>query len=183
MTDYVVLVDGQNKPLGTLPKLEAHNADTPLHRGFSLFLFNKQKQLLLQQRSLQKKTWPGVWSNSVCGHPMLEETPIEAAKRRLAFELGIHHAKISIILPDYRYRVEKDGILENELCPVMVSVSEEKPKANPDEVNAIQWISWNDWLSEIKTHPDNYSPWCVEETQLLTKNKQFTSFLNSLDPH
>lgn len=172
-----MLVDEKNNPVGTLPKLTAHNANTRLHRGFSLFLFNKKGELLLQQRSLKKKTWPGVWSNSVCGHPTLEEEPTAAAKRRLALELGINNAKVTVILPDYRYRVEKNGVVENEFCPVMVGHTHTEPKLNPDEVRAIKWISWKNWLSEVKKHPKNYSPWSVEETLLLSENTQFASFL------
>ncbi|HEX8932434.1 MAG TPA: isopentenyl-diphosphate Delta-isomerase [Patescibacteria group bacterium] len=172
MKDYVVLVNEQNKPLGTAEKLEIHSKQTPLHRGFSLFLFNPKGELLLQQRSLAKKTWPGVWSNSVCGHPKLYESAIKAAKRRLAFELGIHQAEITIALPDYRYKVEKDGIVENELCPVMIGYTDQIPVPNPDEIEAIKWIPWQEWLAEIKKKPEQYSPWCVEETELLVKNKK-----------
>lgn len=177
MQDYVVLVDGQDRVLGIMPKNQAHNERTPLHRGFSLFLFNDRGELLLQQRSLKKKTWPGVWSNSVCGHPMLDEKPIEAAKRRLSFELGIEKAEITMALPDYRYRVEKDGIVENEICPVMIGFSNEMPKPNPDEVNAVRWIAWRDWLGEAARTDKNYSEWCVEETQLLNKNPNLKAFL------
>jgi len=177
MEDYVVLVNEKNVPLSTMLKLTAHNKNTPLHQGFSLFLFNQSGELLLQQRSSRKKTWPDTWSNSVCGHPRLNETPIEAAKRRLNFELGIKKAKIQMLLPDYRYRFEKDGIVENEICPVMAAFSKETPSPNPDEVKALKWISWNNWLTEIKNSPQNYSPWCVEETQLLSKNKIFKVFL------
>src|SRR5262245_37566182 len=137
MKDYVVLVNSKNKSLGTMEKLTAHSDKTPLHRGFSLFLFNQKGELLLQQRSFKKKTWGGVWSNSVCGHPRLWEKPIAAARRRLLFELGIKNAEISIALPDYQYRVEKDGIVENEICPVMIGYTTEEPKINPKEVEAI----------------------------------------------
>ena len=172
MKDYIVLVNSKNKSLGTMPKLKAHSKNTPLHRGFSLFLFNSKKELLLQQRSHKKKTWPLEWSNSVCGHPKLKESPIDAAKRRLSFELGINNAEIYMALADYRYKVEKDGIVENEICPVMIGFTNESPKINPNEVEAIRWISWKKWLLEVKNNPGNYSPWCVEETKLLVKNKK-----------
>jgi isopentenyl-diphosphate Delta-isomerase len=182
MNDSIVLVNEKNEPIGTADKLETHHTDTPLHRGFSLFLFNEKGELLLQQRSDNKKTWPNTWSNSVCGHPQLDETPIAAAKRRLAFELGIQNANIQIILPNYQYRFEKDGIVENEICPVMVSFSEEHPKRNPDEVQSVKWIPWKDWLTEIEKSPHNYSPWCVEETFLLCQNKTFKTFLTTIIP-
>jgi len=178
--EYVVAVDEENKPIGRLPKLAAHHGDTPRHRGFSVFLFNSEKKLLLQQRSHKKKTWPLVWSNSCCGHPMEDEAPEDAAKRRLTFELGIEKAEITMILPDYNYTCEKDGIKENEFCPVMVGFSSEKVTPNPDEVEATKWISWEDWVKEVKTHPENYSQWCVEETLLLEKSKKFKTFFSSV---
>ena len=172
MKDYVILVNEKNEPLGTMEKLEAHSHKTPLHRAFSLFLFNSKGELLLQQRSRKKKTWPLVWSNSVCGHLRIDEDPIAAARRRLKFELGISKAEISIALPNYRYRAEKDGIVENEICPVLVGYSEQEPKPNSSEIEEIKWIPWKNWLLELEKNADNYSPWCVEETQLLIKNKK-----------
>lgn len=169
MQDYVVLVNEKNEPIGTAEKLVAHNENTPLHRGISVFLFNKQGELLLQQRSRNKKTWPLVWSNSCCGHPRLEETSIGAAKRRLSHELGITEVELKVELPDYRYRCEKDGIVENEFCPVLVGITEQEQKVNNDEVEAIRWVDWKEWLREVAIHPERYSPWCVEETLLLAK--------------
>ena len=120
--EYVVLVDKYNNLLRVAPKLESHHHNTPLHRGFSLFLFNERGELLLQQRSSRKKTWPLVWSNSCCGHPMLDESSLEAAKRRLDYELGISDADIFEIVPDFRYKVELNGIVENEICPILVGI-------------------------------------------------------------
>ena len=175
--EYVVLVTDKNEPIGTMPKLAAHNSDTPLHRAFSLFLFNTKGELLLQQRSDGKKTWPGVWSNSCCGHLLLDETPLQAAKRRVAYELGFKDITMKMILPEYRYRFEKDGIVENEICPVIVGITQEQAKPRAEEVKAIQWISWQEWLSEISLNPMGYSPWCVEETQLINKSKAFHQFI------
>jgi len=177
--DHVVLVDENNQVIGTAPKLATHFKNTPLHRGFSVFLFNKKGELLLQQRSSQKKTWPLTWSNSVCGHPMLNESPLLAAKRRLSFELGMTEANIHMILPNYRYRFEKEGIVENEFCPVMLGFSDQVPVLNPDEVESIRSIPWTDWLDEIKNHPEAYSPWAVEESLLLEENDEFNSLFTS----
>ena len=85
-----------------------------------------------------------------------------------------------MILPDYRYRFEKDGIVENEICPVMVARVLENPLPNPDEVEKIKWIQWRKWLEEVVKKPDFYSPWCVEETLLLNKSPKFASFLKNL---
>ena len=171
--DHVVLVDKQNKVLGTAPKLETHNANTPLHRAFSLFLFNSKGELLLQQRSKSKKTWPLVWSNSCCGHPMLNENNQDAVKRRAKFELGIDLKDIHEILPSFSYKAEMNGIVENEICPVFVTFTNQNPKINPDEVENIRWIKWQDFLNKIKQKPGTYSIWCEQESKLLSTNREF----------
>ncbi|MBI4089472.1 MAG: isopentenyl-diphosphate Delta-isomerase [Candidatus Levybacteria bacterium] len=171
--DYVVLVDENNKVLGTAPKLKTHNSNTRLHRGFSLFLFNKKGNLLLQQRSHTKKTFPLVWSNSVCGHPMLNESNIEASKRRLRYELGIDQADIFEIISNYKYKVAMNNIFENEICPVLIAFSEEKPIINKDEVENIRWVNWDQFVKEVKQKSGIYSLWCEEETKLLCNNKKF----------
>ena len=89
MEEKVVLVDEENNVLGEMLKSEVHSDKTPLHRAFSVFLFDENNQLLLQQRSSKKKTWPLIWSNSCCGHPFLDETNETAIKRRCSDELGI----------------------------------------------------------------------------------------------
>lgn len=63
--EHVVLLDEQDKPSGTLEKYAAHTLNTPLHLAFSCWLFNEDGQLLVTRRSLSKKAWPGVWTNSV----------------------------------------------------------------------------------------------------------------------
>ncbi|MDO8583478.1 MAG: isopentenyl-diphosphate Delta-isomerase [bacterium] len=173
--EEVVLVDKNNNVLGTAPKLETHNKNTPLHRAFSLFLFNSKGKLLLQQRSKKKKTWPLIWSNSVCGHPMLNENNADAVKRRLNFELGIKLDKIHEILPDFSYKAEMNGIVENEICPVFVGFTDQKPTTNKDEVENLRWINWQDFLKEINQRPGIYSIWCEKEAKLLEKNKEFLS--------
>lgn len=171
--EEIVLVDKNNKVLGTAPKLSSHNQDTPLHRAFSLFLFNLKGELLLQRRSSKKKTWPLVWSNSCCGHPMLNESNIDAAKRRLKFELGIDLKDFYEILPDFSYKVERDSIIENEICPVIIAFTDKAPSINKDEVENVRRIKWNDFLMETKTKPGVYSAWCEQEATLLSKNKEF----------
>lgn len=171
-TDYVVLVDDNNKVLGTAPKLATHNANTPLHRAFSLFIFNSKGELLLQQRSKTKKTFPLVWSNSLCGHLMLNESSVQAAKRRMPFEIGIDNVEIFEIIPDYRYRVEMNGIWENEICPVLVGFTDKEPVINKDEVENLRWIKWPDFLKEIEEE-NEYSLWSNEEAKLLATNDKF----------
>lgn len=171
--DYIVLVDDQNKVLGTAPKLATHNTNTPLHRGFSVFLFNKKGELLLQQRSKLKKTFPLVWSNSVCGHPKLNESNIDASKRKLLQELGIDDVKVFEVITDYKYKVGMNDIYENEICPVLICFTGKKPAINKDEIENIRWIKWADFLKEIDDKNKVYSLWSKEEAKLLSKNKEF----------
>lgn len=172
--EEIVLVDKNNNVLGTAPKLESHNVNTPLHRGFSVFLFNRKGDLLLQQRSHTKKTFPLLWSNSLCGHPKLNESNINAARRRLSYELGINgNVEISEVLTDYQYKVEMNGIYENEICPVLVCFTNKKPIINKEEVEDIRWIPWKDFLKEIEEKNKIYSLWSKEEAKLLEKNKKF----------
>lgn len=171
--DHVVLVDNQNKVLGTAPKLITHNGNTPLHRGFSVFLFNLNGELLLQQRSHTKKTFPLVWSNSVCGHPSLNESNIDAAKRKLLQELGIGEVEVFEVIIDYKYKAKMSNIYENEICPILVCFTNKKPTINKDEVENIRWIKWQNFLKEIEDENNIYSLWSKEEAKLLSKNKEF----------
>jgi len=165
--EFVVLVDEYNREIGTAPKATVHTDHTPLHRGFSLFLFNKNHELLLTRRAEGKKTFPGVWTNTVCGHPGPGETVTDAAKRRLADELGICGVTIKEVAP-YRYRfTDKGGILENEICPILVATSDGDPKPNPEEIDNWKWMPWKEFLSEIELHLEIYSPWCIEEAAIL----------------
>lgn len=165
--ELVVLVDEDNNILGTMPKSEVHGEHTPLHRAFSVFLFNWDKKLLLQRRSHVKKTWPLAWSNSCCGHPWLDESNIDAAKRRIQHELGMTVQWIEEA-SYYRYQFTKDGVMENEICPIHIWYTIDTPMIRPDEVEDIEWIEWADFLEEIKNNTTNkYSPWCVEEAMIL----------------
>ena len=177
MEELIVLVDEKNNVLGTMPKADAHQTRTPLHKAFSLFLFNSNKELLLQQRSGKKKTWPLVWSNSCCGHPGLGEENEAAIGRRLKEELGLNKVNIIGSLP-YRYCFSKDGIMENEICPVFFGTTDESPDINPDEVETIRWVKWADFMEEIKNDSaEIFSPWCKEQANLLANHHGFIKFI------
>ena len=172
MNEQVVLVDKKNHIIGTADKDAVHAQDTPLHRGFSLFLFNSQKELLLTQRALAKQTFPGVWTNTVCGHPGPGEPAVLAAKRRLQQELGINQARIKTITKagHYQYRfADQNGIVENEICPILVAWADAVPKPQKEEVAGWKWIDWQQFLKNIDSNPSQYSPWCVEEARILAK--------------
>ena len=166
--EHVVLVDQHNTVLGTQPKAQVHTLETPLHRGFSVFIFNQQGELLLQQRSFAKVTWAGFWSNSCCGHPALGESVADAIQRRVRFELGMQVNDLYEALPDFQYRCEYGGVVENEICPVWLARTRVEPVPNPLEVAATRWIPWQDFKQVLAADAaGRYSPWCKLETALL----------------
>ena len=175
MEEHVVLVDENNNALGTMPKSDVHGQKTPLHRAFSAFIF-KGNKLLLQQRSHKKKTWPLVWSNSCCGHPALNETNVHAARLRLKDELGLNIKNLEEVAP-YRYKAVRDGVMENEICPIIIGQTDEEPNPNPDEVEAVRWIPWQEFIQETEEHPERYSVWCVEETAILKTSGKLKKYL------
>lgn len=159
MTELIVLVDEKGTPLGTAPKATIHHDRTPLHLAFSAYVFDDSGRFLLTRRALSKVTWPGIWTNSCCGHPLPQESFRDALRRRLDFELGLQADEIVDLLPDFRYRAELDGIVENEICPVFgVRVSGE-PTPEPTEVQDYLWMDFDDVLAGRTPAP--LSPWCL----------------------
>lgn len=170
MEEPVVLVDDNNSETGTAAKETVHTSNTPLHRGFSLFLFNGNGELFLTKRSKNKKTFPGVWTNTVCGHPGPGESAVDAARRRLEKELGLRTYDVRDMrqVAPYRYRfADASGIVENEICPILVAYADVDPEPDPSEVEDWKWMPWDEFLKDIKKNPDIYSPWCREEALLI----------------
>jgi isopentenyl-diphosphate Delta-isomerase len=168
--EQVVLVSDHDEVLGYTPKSQVHGANTALHRAFSCFIFNSHNQILLQQRSSQKKTWPLVWSNSVCGHPLPDESYENAVIRRAKFELGLDLKKVHLISP-YQYCFTRFGVMENEICPIFVAFCDDLPKFNPDEIESIKYEDWNNWLEILRQDKKGedgiWSEWCKEEAEII----------------
>ncbi|MEZ6126103.1 MAG: isopentenyl-diphosphate Delta-isomerase [Planctomycetaceae bacterium] len=177
MEESVIIVNENNVPVGTCPKRDVHGADTMLHRGFSVFVFDHSGRFLIQQRSGFKKTWPLVWSNSCCGHPQPGETAAAAVQRRLHEELGITECVSYEIVPDYRYKAVFNGVMENEFCPVWVAWYAGQPKPNSEEVAQLQWIDWRQFIESISAGGDHaykgFSVWCLEESLLINGSERF----------
>lgn len=170
--EFVVLVDEQDREIGTMLKSLVHHHSTPLHRAFSLYLFNSRGEVLIQQRKKEKITWGGFWSNSCCGHPRPEENREEAAKRRAKEELGIETRDIEK-MADYRYRFEYNNVAENEICPIFTGSTEESIRPNWKEIEEFRWLAWPVFLQDIKNNASLYSPWCKEQVQILSRNQRF----------
>ncbi len=166
--DLVVLVDDDGRPVGTAPRLTVHGPDTPLHLAFSCHLVDADGRMLMTRRALGKKTWPGVWTNSFCGHPRPGED-IEAAVHRYADrELGLEIADVRCVLPDFRYRaVDASGVVEYEVCPVYVATPVGEPRLNPDEVMEVAWAPIDDIWTVAERTPWAVSPWLVDQVRAL----------------
>lgn len=172
VTELVVLLDETGAAMGTAPKATVHTAHTPLHRAFSLHLRRPDGRVLLTRRALSKRTWPGVWTNAVCGHPGPGEPFAEAIRRRLDQELRITPAQVGPleeVAPRFRYRaVDASGVVENEMCPVFVadllSDPDDLPEADPAEVMETAWARWEDVASAASALPFLLSPWLMEHS-------------------
>lgn len=158
----LILVDESDREIGFLSKGECHDGDGVLHRAFSLFIFNSAGELLLQQRSREKRLWPLFWSNSCCSHPRKGETMDVATERRLSQELGMvstfHH------LFTFQYQAPYLGLgSENEVCWVFVGLAREEPRPNPHEIAAVRWITPDKLDEEFATQPETLTPWFAQE--------------------
>ena len=164
MDELVVLCTEDGQPTGTASKMDTHSTSTPLHLAFSAWLFDGSGNLLLTRRALSKLTWPGVWTNSFCGHPGPDEAPEDAVVRRAREELGTTVTGIREVLPDFSYRaVDASGIVEYEVCPVYFAELDGELDPNPDEVCEYQWVSMEDLREAVARVPFIFSPWLVEE--------------------
>jgi len=160
--DLVVLLDEEGREIGTASKSSVHGADTSLHLAFSCYVFNDRGEVLVTRRALTKKTWPGVWTNSFCGHPAPAETLTDAVHRRADFELGLDIHRIDLALPLFRYRAtDSSGIVENEVCPVYLARASEDPVPNPDEVMEFTWTQPETLRHSVLASPFAFSPWLV----------------------
>lgn len=161
--DLVVLLDQQAQPIGTAPRDEVHSADTPLHLAFSFHVLTPDGRTLITRRSLDKRTWPGVWSNACCGHPRPGEDPMEALTRRVREELGVGVGDVRCVLPGFRYRAtDASGVVENEVCPVYVGrLTEQELRPDPAEVAEAAWVDWSALCAAVRLTPMIFSPWSV----------------------
>ena len=167
-TDHVVLLDDDGRAIGTAPKSSVHGTDTALHLAFSCHVVNSGGQVLVTRRALDKKSWPGVWSNSFCGHPRPAEPVLSAVRRRADFELGLSLQDITLALPLFRYRAtDASGIVEHEVCPVYTARTDDEPILNPLEAIDAQWVEPEALAVSIAATPWAFSPWLVLQSEQL----------------
>lgn len=160
--EYVVLVDDSGRSIGTCLKSQVHTTATPLHLAFSCWLLDDAGGVLLTRRALGKPTWPGVWTNACCGHPMPGESFEDAARRRVRSELGIEPAGLRLALPDFRYiATMANGVQENEICPVFVATTRAAVLPDPDEVADWQWTDLATLAARVEAADATLSPWLL----------------------
>lgn len=162
--EKVVLVDEDDNPTGTMEKMEAHEKGL-LHRAFSVFIFNNNGDMLLQQRAFSKYHSGGLWTNTCCSHPREGEATIEAAHRRLQEEMGFD-CEIKKAF-DFIYKKELDkGLTEHELDHVFIGEFEGEFRFNPEEDNAVAYVPVQEVLDEVVRNPQKYTEWfkiCLSE--------------------
>ena len=158
--ELVVLLDDNGTRIGTADKATVHGVDTPLHLAFSCHVHSPDGRVLVTRRARSKLTWPGVWSNSFCGHPGPDENVEDAIIRRAQAELGITVSSVTPWLPDFRYRaVDASGVVENEICPVFTAVTTDAVLPNPAEVSEFAWLTPDALRAAVAAAPFAFSPW------------------------
>ena len=168
VADLVVLIDADARPAGTAARAEVHTDRTPLHLAFSCYLRDGAGRLLLTRRALAKRTWPGVWTNSFCGHPAPSEPLPYAVRRRAADELGLEVGEPSLVLPRFRYRAEMAGVVELELCPVLAVQVDRAQHLQPRSDEVADW-TWEPWEAVVASlgRGREMSVWCREQVAQL----------------
>lgn len=157
MEEKVILVNEKDDQLGLMGKLEAHQKAV-LHRAFSVFIFNKKGELLLQQRALSKYHSPGLWTNTCCSHQRDGETNLIAGKRRLNEEMGFSCELKEMFWFVYKAPFD-NGLTEHELDHVMIGYYDNDPTCNPEEVASYKWMMPEDVKKDIEMNPQRYTEW------------------------
>jgi isopentenyl-diphosphate delta-isomerase len=165
--EQLILVDREDREVGFLSKADAHDGGGVLHRAFSLFLFNDDGELLLQQRAPNKRLWGGFWSNSCCSHPRRGESLAVATRRRLRDELNFETELEHVYWFCYEASFGPAGS-ENELCHVYLGRASADVRPNDSEIAAIRYVGPARLEEEFAAQPGAFTPWFTQEWRELT---------------
>jgi isopentenyl-diphosphate delta-isomerase len=166
--DEVVLLSPDGAEIGRVAKDAVHGADTPLHLAFSCYLLDDAGRLLVTRRALSKRSWPGVWTNSFCGHPLPGEPVADAVRRHGIRELGVQLSELRLELPLFRYRAtDPAGVVEHEVCPVYTARIASELHPSPAEVMDHVWVHPEELAESARATPWAFSPWMVLQVELL----------------
>jgi isopentenyl-diphosphate delta-isomerase len=155
--DEVILVDADDRPVGTVAKLDAHRRGLR-HRAMSVIVRDRHDRLLLQQRAAGKYHSGGLWTNTCCGHPRPGEQTIDAAGRRLAEEMGFTCPMTFLFSTHYRAAVSND-LIEDEIVHVFGGRFDGMPDPDPREVADWIWKAPDDVARDVDARPDVYTVW------------------------
>lgn len=175
--EQLILVDADDRAVGSASKAAAHDGHGQRHRAFSLFIFNQHGELLLQQRSRGKRLWPGYWANSCCSHPRQGESMEQATERRLQQELGMRCPLHYLFKFEYQAYYHELGA-EHELCWVYAGTCTQPVRANATEVEAWRFVTPAALDREIARHPDRFTPWLKLEWARLRGDAALPACLN-----
>ncbi|AKS42267.1 isopentenyl-diphosphate Delta-isomerase [Wenzhouxiangella marina] len=166
-SESLILVDENDQEIGLLSKGEAHDGDGLLHRAFSVFLFDEQGRLLIQQRAPGKRLWPGYWANSCCSHPRAGESLEIATQRRMEEELGVT-AELEFIYK-FRYQARYEDLgSEHELCSVFLGRTRESELSpNPSEIAQWRFVSLDEADALVADRGAPVAPWFRMEWRAL----------------
>jgi len=163
--ELLLVVNENDEVINYLTKAECHDDEGILHRAFSVFIFNEKGELLIQQRSKQKRLWSLTWSNSCCSHPRKGESMEIATQRRIEEELGFKTALEFLYKFQYQARYDATGS-ENEICYVYIGlVRSDDVRINPTEIAEWKFVSPQAMDRQLETNPDDFTPWFKMEWQ------------------
>jgi isopentenyl-diphosphate delta-isomerase len=173
-SEELILVDELDREIGHKSKAECHTGNGVLHRAFSIFVFNGEDELLLQQRSSDKPLWPNYWSNTCCSHPRYGESMGEAVARRLIQELGFDCPLE--FLYKFKYQAQYGAVgAEHEYCWVYYGRYDGPVDANVNEIADWRFVEIPELEAELAAAPERFTPWFKMEWAHIRHN-----FLDSL---
>jgi len=153
----VILVNEHDEPIGTMEKMEAHEKGL-LHRAFSIFIFNKKGEMLLQQRAADKYHSPNLWTNACCSHPSPDETVEDAAHRRLKEELGFDVSLVKAF--NFTYKTAFDnGLTEHEYDHVFTGIYDGAVHPDNKEVKDHRFAEIKNVRTDMLIHSEQYTSW------------------------
>lgn len=157
--EQVILVDADDREIGAMGKLAAHENGGVRHRAFSVFIVDSRGRWLLQRRAAGKYHFPGLWTNACCSHPRPGEGTEAAAHRRLREELGFDCPLSERFRFEYKATSEAEGLTEHELDHVFTGVHGGEIHPDPDEVGGVRWVEPAALETELREHPEIFTPW------------------------
>ena len=149
-------VNGEITPVD---KMEVH-LNGLRHKAISVFVIDGTKTLL-QRRALGKYHTPGLWANTCCTHPMMQEAAVDCARRRLDEELGIRGLDLQFVdNVEYRANVGKD-MIEHEVVDIFVArmAASQQFTINPSEVLETRWVEIDALSEQVRINPYQFTPW------------------------